>query len=58
MLLTRKKLYDVVNKDNIIENHYEELHISFKSKNQLPLIMLIVEYKVEMFEYARSIWSI
>ena len=58
MLLKRKKLYEVKNKENKLEEHYEELHLTFKSKNQSPLIMLTSEYRVEFLEYARSIWSI
>lgn len=58
MLLKRKKLYEVKNKENKLEEHYEELHLTFKSKNQLPLIMLTVESRVEFLEYARSIWSV
>ena len=58
MLLKRKKLYEIINDDNKLEQHYEELHLTFRSKKQLPLIMLILESRVEFIEYGRSIWSI
>ena len=58
MLLRRKKIYEVKNNENKLEEHYEELHLTFKSKSQSDLILITTEYRVEFLEYARSIWSI
>ena len=58
MLLKRKKLYSVWNKEGLLETQYEELHLTFKSKNQSDWIMLTIEDKCETFEYARVLWKI
>jgi len=56
MLLRKKKLFDIKNAEGRIESHSEEYHLTFKSKNQLPLILLFTEYKVEMVEDAKVIF--
>ncbi len=58
MLLWKRLRHEVWNKDGLLERHFVELRLSFKSKNQLDWILLYEEEKVEISIYARAIWFI
>jgi len=57
MLLWRREKYKIKNKDEIMEEHYSEYHLTFRSKNQTPWIMLIREDYCRIFVGGNVIWS-
>lgn len=58
MLIYRKKLYSVENKEGDLEEHFKEIHLTFKSKNQSPLIMIIEQFYHRKLNYANVIGAL
>lgn len=59
MILRKKLLYSVdCPKNNWTEAHYEVLQLTFKSKGQLPLVMLWKEHITEITNYAEILFKI
>jgi len=59
MILRKKLLYTVYcQKNKWTEVHYEVLQLTFRSKEQLPFIMLWKEYITEITNYAEILFKI
>lgn len=58
MKIWTKELYEVKNEDGNIEYHYRTYHISFKSKTQLPLVMVYTEDWYRVIVWADAIYLI
>lgn len=58
MLIYRKKLYIVGNKDDQLEEHFKEVHLTFKNKNQSPLVMITKEFYYRILYGADIIWML
>ena len=58
MKLWTKKLYNIKNSEGITEQHFLEYHLTFKSKNQLYLLMITEEYYHKEISHAEVIFHI